>query len=498
MPELAREVGITQEAAERTLQSASSQYAVHRATASTQISTELNALACATQDVSFPRASIIRRAGAARRRGFTAAGVGVALAALVAAGTFVTDHDGVAPSLSRTESPDSPLAAAPVKPEPPRLEEVELLTEDQAARLDPKARWRTVTTSPNTAGSGLYAPCQAARFADTHGTQTLVRTFRSAPRKGAAAVDAVQATELSRNAARARAAYAATVAWYAGCTAPRTQLLAAYDVPGVGDQASLFLLRTWGREPSTVTVAVARTRQITTTTIRQTHSPRLPSLRPVATLLAAAVNRVCGTPGSGTCAGPPKLAKAPPPPIGDAPGLLDAVDLPKAGSVNFSWSGTQPRRAIQNLASISCDNSDFSRAPVSNGMTRSYLMVKGKLPKQFGITETVGTLPTPPAARKFLDAVRNRLGGCEDKDAASTVTVLTDEHGSHVEMAAWRVETKVTDSDTIDFWMAIVRRGNAVAQIGFVTAPGASFDRDTFLSLAERAVERLAYMPDPK
>jgi hypothetical protein len=43
--------------------------------------------------------------------------------------------------------------------------------------------------------------------------------------------------------------------------------------------------------------------------------------------------------------------------------------------------------------------------------------------------------------------------------------------------------------------MAIVRRGKAVAQIGFVTAEGASFAPGTFLALAERAAERLAYMP---
>jgi hypothetical protein len=87
------------------------------------------------------------------------------------------------------------------------------------------------------------------------------------------------------------------------------------------------------------------------------------------------------------------------------------------------------------------------------------------------------------------------LAGCEDEDPASTVTELSDKSGKTVEIAAWQVVTEVNDSDSLDVLMAIVRRGKAVAQIGFVTAEGASFAPATFLALAERAVERLAYMP---
>jgi DNA-directed RNA polymerase specialized sigma24 family protein len=496
MPELAREVGIKQEAAERVLQSAASQYAVHRDSASTQINSELTGLATVTAGAQFPRASIIRRAGAARRRAFTGVGVGISLAALVGSGMFVTDHKGVSPNLSKEQVVGT--AVERPKAEPARLEEGELLTSGQASRLDPKRTWLTGTTSPNTAGDGLYNPCQGSRFADPEGTQTLVRSFTSDTPQQDTAVSAVQATELSRNPRRAKDSYSATLGWYAGCTAPHTRLLATYRVGGVGDQASLFLLRTWGKKPSTLTVAVARTRQITTTTVRKAEGGGSPKLDQVANLLAAAVNRLCGTPGAGTCAGPPQLEETPPLAIGGTPGLLDAVDFPQAGSVNATWTGTEPRRATQNLATIACDSSDFSQVPVSNGMTRSFLMVKGHLPKRFGVTETVGTLPTSKAARRFLDAVRRHLGNCESKDLASTVTELSDKSDKQIEIAAWHVVTKVTDSESVDFLMAIVRRGNAVGQIGFVTAKSATFDRRTFLSLAARAVERMAYLPDPK
>ena len=55
----------------------------------------------------WPRPTIIRRAGAARRRTHTVIGVGATVAALVVTGTLVTDAAGVRPTLSR-ERMDAP------------------------------------------------------------------------------------------------------------------------------------------------------------------------------------------------------------------------------------------------------------------------------------------------------------------------------------------------------------------------------------------------------
>ncbi|CUR59064.1 conserved hypothetical protein [metagenome] len=496
---LAREVGLTQEAAERTLQSATSQYALNREVASTQVLSDLNDLGAAVGETSFARPSIIRRAGTTRRRAFTAVGVAVTVGALVGTGFFVTDRQGVSPNLADEQVVGQPTEVLADQVEEPRLEEAELLGADQVTRLSPKRTWSEGRTSPNTAGDGLYSPCQGARFADPKGTQTLVRDFRSPTPAKAATVTAMQASELSRNTKRAQRAYQTTVDWYAGCLAPSTHLLRAYDVQGVGDEASMFLLSTWGGKEGTLTAVVARTGQVTTTTLRRTvwggGRQELPDLAPMTSLAAAAVNRLCGTPGAGSCAAPPRMVEVAPPPVGSAPGLLSAVDLPQAGSVVASWAATEPRRAMQNLATIACDNSDFSKAPVRNGMTRSFLIVNGDLPERFGITQTVGNLSTPQAAGRFVDNVRKRMGQCEDKDLASTVTPLSDKGDKLGEIAAWRVATKINDTDTIDFMMAIIRRGRSVAQIGFVTAPGADYDRDTFLALAQRASGRLAYMP---
>jgi hypothetical protein len=75
---------------------------------------------------------------------------------------------------------------------------------------------------------------------------------------------------------------------------------------------------------------------------------------------------------------------------------------------------------------------------------------------------------------------------------------MIDKSGKTVEVAAWHITTEINDNDTVDVLMAIVRSGYAVGEIGFVTAKDATFDRHTFVALAQRAAERIVYMPKPK
>ena len=80
---MAREVGLTRASAERELQTATAQFAVHREVPSTAIRGVLEALAPALESVRWPRPSIVMRAGAARRRTHTAVGVAAAVAAVL-------------------------------------------------------------------------------------------------------------------------------------------------------------------------------------------------------------------------------------------------------------------------------------------------------------------------------------------------------------------------------------------------------------------------------
>jgi len=495
MDDISREVGVAVDDAERLLQAATASYAVHRRSASSQLRAELTALGDVTGAARLPRASIIRRAGSARRRAFTAVGVGGSVVALLGAGTFVTDPSGVSPSLG-----DEPILTTTEQPDSPdlTLASDQLLTAEQVGRLA-SGPWEATEGSANTEGDGINTPCQGDRFADPAGLGSMVRRFMHTESKGRPDISAVQSTELSRNPRTAASTYTTTVGWYAGCTTPGVQLLSAYDVTGVGDRASMLVLRrTGGRTSSTYTVAVARTGQVTTALFHAIADDQRPALTQLKTLISAAVNRLCGTPGAGTCAGDPAVTAAPPPPVGDVPGMLDVVDLAPPGTVTRPWSATDARRATVNLATVACDGAEFHRKPVTRDMTRSYLILKAGLVSRFGITETVGLLPSGAAARDFVNGVRKRMAKCEDNFLASQVRELANRKDTQTELAAWHISTEVSDEGTVDVLMAIVRRGRQVGQIGFVTARDASYSRATFLALAHRAIERLAYLAPAK
>ena len=84
---IAREVGISRTAAERELQTATAQFAVHRDVESTGIRQVLEGLRPQVEDVRWPRPSIITRAGSARRRSHTTFGVAFGVAAVLVSGS---------------------------------------------------------------------------------------------------------------------------------------------------------------------------------------------------------------------------------------------------------------------------------------------------------------------------------------------------------------------------------------------------------------------------
>jgi len=487
MPEIAREVGVTLDEAERLLQAATAAYAVQRGTTS-QLRPELNALGAVTGSARLPRASIIRRAGTARRRAFTAVGVSATVIALLGAGTFVSDPDGPAhPGAGPTESTSN-------EPEIALASEV-LLTTTEVGRLA-TGPWTATPGGENTEGTGINTPCQADRFADPAGMSSLVRRFSHPKSKNQPEMNAVQTAELSRTARTATSTFATTVGWYAGCSMPGVQLVSSYAVGGVGDQARLFVLRRTGTTSvNTYTVAVARTGMVTTSLFASVPGRPKPPVAHLKALVTAAVTRLCGTPGAGTCASTPTIERSLAPPVGDTPGLLEVIDLAPPGKVTKPWTATEAKRATVNLATVACDGTVFHQKQVTGDMTRSYLILKAGLVARFGMTETVGTLGTQGAARGFVNGVRKRMATCEKKFLASEVTRLADQNAAGTDLAAWQITTEVGAKGQVDVLMAIVRRGNNVAQIGFVMARNATYDRATFLAVASRAIERLSYLP---
>lgn len=499
LADMAREVGLPQAEAERELQRATSQFAVHRDVPTTSVRSLFDPLREHVRAaVRWPRSTIIRRAGTRRRRTHTAVGAVGAVVALVATGVVVTDATGVHPTLGREDHAATTTATeldgtARRVATPEALPDSAMLTARQVATGVAAPRWRVGETNDNTGGDGLVLPCQQERYADPHGTAALLRTFDAG--KGRDAVAAYQLTEVSRSGGTAARTFDRTLDWYAGCTDPGVQLLATHRVSRVGDEAMMLVLRAW-KQPSTMVVGVARSGRLTTTTLSRVPGERVPDLDRSAGLLARAVDGLCRLPDAGACAGRPRLAVAPAVPVGQVPGMLGEIDLPPVAGIVRRWVGTEPRRAVTNIAATSCDRADFSAPPMTNNMTRSFLIPGAKVPDEFGLTETVGSLPAA-RAHAFVEQVRSRLDACPDKDLGTDVSLLDEQTTKTGDLSVWRVSTEISDNSTVDFLMGIARDGTSVAQVGFVPSGDVTMAPGAFPALVRRALDRLAAMPPP-
>jgi hypothetical protein len=501
MPQMAREIGLQQEDAERQLQAAVTQFSLLRDVPSAELRSVFEPLVAVVAVAMWPRGSIIRRAGAARRRTHTTVGAIAAVAAVLVNGSMVTDAAGVRPTLDR----DAPAASSGQKP---------ILT-DTSEALTPRemvgraevvkaigGRGWTTDTHDNAEGNGLAIPCQQERYADPKGAATLVRSFESRSVRREPSKTATQTTELSGTARAARRTFTTTLGWYAGCPVERTQLISTRRVQSVGDQAMLVVLRAYNDPLTTMTVGVARTGQFTTTTATMVGNASRPDVEGNTRLLASAVSSLCTLPEGGECAGKGRARLVAPLPVGKAPAMLTELDLPPVSTVDKPWVGTEPRQVTRNLARTRCDDATFAgkfeKAKFTNNMTRTFLIPEVDLPAEFGLTETVATLPER-RARAFVEQVRQSLGSCEEEDdgLGTEVDQVANSDDGKVSLTAWQLSIQVSDKRSVSYTMAILRRGTAVAQLLFVPAPNVEMPDGAFIDLAYRALDRLVEMPKP-
>lgn len=515
LPDLAREVGLTLEATERQLQQATTTFVLARDVPASGVNAALRPLTNVTGATTWPRAALVRRDGASRRRSHAVLGVGGVVAALVISGLFVSDPSGLRPTLAgavigtgtATEAGNEAGDGNGVDagPEPQEEEPAELLARDtlldasQVARELPGAGWRTVRTSDNSEDNGLVLPCQETRYLDPEGRAALVREFRAAHPQEPVRPSVVQVTEVSRSAAAARRAFTALTEWVGSCTEARVQLASSRAVDGIGDDARQLVLRDWDGPVTTSVVQVARTGTVLTATATTYAGESVPAPRAAARLQAAAVDGVCDVEGARACSGTPRVRDVAPPAVGEVPAMLSVIDLPPVSGVRRAWVGTDPVRARTNAAATGCDRSSFSGsfdgAAWQRNATRTFLVPGADLPPEFGLTETVGSLPVAQA-RGFVDRVRGRLKACA-KDLGTDVTRLAGSSRDDTSLHAWLLTTEVSDRRSLRFYMAVARQGTSVAQVGFVPTPGVTMRDGAFEELAERARVRLQQLPEP-
>ncbi len=478
-----RELGETPARVEAQLAAAVRSFSDRTGTPPAVLVAALGSLAPVVEAAALPRPELIHRGGRQRRRRQALAGVVGLLALTVGAGLFV-DRDAM----------QQPAAAAPSGPEVRPVSEEMLLDLEQVETAAPGEGWQLLSTSDNTTGPGINSVCQATRFADPEGRGALVRKF-AAP--GTPQRNFVQTVEISNTQPDAAAAYQTTLGWFAGCSEARLQLLSAFRVQGLGEQAEVLKLRVPNKVRRTYVVGLARTGSVTVSTVLETLGGRATPVSSTVSTLTAAVRNLCGADEAGRCPTEVKAAPVLPPPSGESPGSLVAADLPVVGSINRPWVGTKPVPARPNVAATTCDKANFVKAGARTAATRTFLIPQAKLPKRFGITETIGEFRNERAARRFVAGIQAAMARCERRDLGAEVSseLVQDKGYRGSQYALWRLDSEINDKSTVGFWMGVARVGRYVAQVNFTPAGKNDIDEDTFQSLITRARDRLFELP---
>lgn len=482
----ARELGVTPEVATQNLHRATAQLTDALGTDETGVRDRIATLDSLLDSAALPRGPIVRRAGRKRRQGQALVGAVAAVVVALGAGALAYQpgaSDAVDLHLVKPKTPVDETALSAAAPTARNL-----LDRDQIRRLGLSQTWEVTHTGNNTSGDGINTVCQQSRFADPDGYAAIVRSFEAA---GSPRRSAVQTVEVSKTEKQAQEGFRTTVGWYAGCRVGRLQVLNAYRVDNIGDEADVLMVRIWKKPVTTMSVAVARTGRVTTSTVGTSVGASPPPAQQITQSLADAVAMLCGRSGSQECAKRPTYRVVPPPPSGEERGILAVADLPPVGRIAQPWVGTAPAPARVNPSATTCDRADFTKSGARTTRTRTYLIPEASLPARFGLSETYGAFPSTKAAAKFLTGVRAKVARCEDRDLATKVTNAKRQRTSTLDLSTWDLSTEVAKDRSVRFRLGFVRVGRTVAQLTFAPSPADDVTATSFRALLVRAGDRL-------
>ena len=454
---------------------------------------DLLALSTQSDTVRMPRASSVRREGDLRKRRRLSIGSAVAGLALVGAGILVVKPNTSMPedttAVGRNQPTPSLMQAAP--PTIVVMDEAELLPAKAVAALNKDDDWTVESTSGASGPSDRSYTCQQALFADPDHRSAYARTF-----KGSGSLDeqAVQTVEVSKSPEAAEHAFDETVHWAAGCTTPRTRLLAAYEVAGLGDEANVILLSLSpeGAATQMLGVVVSRSGSVVTSLVQTTVSDTPLTVGPLVQVMVRGVNELC-TISDGGCAPAHDIQSISPPPSGDAMGFLSPLDIPVIPNVPGGWVGTTPETLQGNPSATLCDAANFGVDSVTSATLRTYVIPTAtNLPDRFGLSETIGTFESKEAARGFMRTVVHSVDTCQHRELSATVSEHVHLVANGVHGHVWTFTYQVTDTaQTVSYRVGLVRRQGLVAEV--TLSPTNTFDMTgpQFSAMAQRAGERL-------
>ena len=484
----ARELGVTRDVAEQNQRQARVGVATALGVEPEVAGARLVGLDQLLEHATLPRGPIVRRAGRKRRQGHALVGVVGAIVIALGAGAFTYQPSASTAGDLRLVTPQAPAVKTDLAATAPTARN--LLDRDQIRRLGPDQTWFVSGTSDNTDGDGINTVCQRTRFADPDGYAAIVRGFTATgqPRRSA-----VQTVEVSKTEKKARAAFGTTVGWYSGCRLGRLQVLNSYRVDNIGDEADVLMVRIWKKPVTTLSVAVARTGKVTTTTVGTTVGASPPPAKQITQSLADSVAMLCARSGAADCAKQPTYRVVPPPPSGEERGILAVADLPPVGRISQPWVGTRPAPARVNPSATTCDRANFVKAGATRTRTRTYLIPEASLPARFGLSETYGVFRSTRAASRFLSDIRGMVGRCEKRDLATKVSGASTERRAspQLDLSSWGLQSEVNDKQKVRFRLGFVRVGRTVAQLTFAPSPADDMTSTSFHALLVRSGDRL-------
>jgi DNA-directed RNA polymerase specialized sigma24 family protein len=442
-------------------------------------------------------ASRLRARGNRRRREswLLAAGVAVLVITVVAgsinAGRRPSPSSQPAVTAPETSTPPS-TSPSTGQPTAPQVTRTDLTRVPQVSSLDNSATWALDSTASDFGTPKPIDDCLDAVPTATTAEHYWTRAFSS----GRLGVEVTQSLEVAKTARSARSRYAAEFEQFGTCVAGSHRVVSVKSVRGAGDQASVLTMQyAESGAVRTKRVALGRTGSAVTTWV--VNEPHLASVRParLVRLLAMSVDKVCDD-ASGTCTSRHYRTRTEvPPPDPVAPGFLSTVDLPLFQGLSQSWVATRPARTTSNPAATECDNTDFTGAGAVRVRTRSFVIpAAGRLPDVFGMTQTIGTFPSRGQAGAFVSSAASTVAGCSARQLTLSVTDTSRIATATGSGYAWRIALQTSQNTTLVFRVALVRVGSTVTEVTFTPGGGYDVTPTGFLTVANRAGERLTQL----
>lgn len=459
------------------------------------IERRLGALGSVTEHLAMPPVASVRAQATTSRIRNTAGLVVATLAAVLGLGLVVTQGSAFSSAgdiperhkLGQAEE-DQVLIAASFTAD-------QLLDVEELSPLDPGAAWDVSGTEIDVAGDLAYATCPTGRFADPDPQRTFVRTFEGS-QDDEPAQRVTQAVEISGSQDDAATANETMLRWFAECQHPRVQLISAYTVQSPNGDSTILRLRSYRDGVRTFTVGLSGHDRFTVALVHDVDGRETPEIEDFAAVLTQATHDLCAQAGDPDCSREFEVVNATPPPAENAADFLATVDLPPVEDVDSIWSATEVQDVTANPSSTGvCEEADLGDV---EARSRTYLMPEDEsLPERFGLTESVILFPDDEAAQDWLESVGDTLDACPDEKLSVTIDDKAELSRGDNTGWAWDLNWEMDDDSTARVRTGLVRRGAAVAHVTLTPVDGYNVSDEAFVSLVERAGQRLSYAETP-